>query len=45
MELDREEKREKRERSDQEEKGESKRRETDLVSNLFPKFSPQPGIP
>ena len=44
-ELYREKKREEGDRGDQEEKSGVKRRETDLVSNQFPKCSPQPGIP
>ena len=51
-ELHREEKREEGERSDEEETevmrrriGGVKRRETDLASNKFPKYSPHPGIP
>ena len=44
-ELHREEKRGEGDRGDQEKKRGVKRRETDLVSNQFPKCSPQPGIP
>ena len=45
MELHREKKREEGDRGDQEERNGVKRRESDLVSNQFPKCSPQPGIP
>ena len=45
MELQREEKREERDRGDPEKKRGVKRRETDLTSNQIPKCSPQPRIP
>ena len=47
MELYREEKREEGDRGGQEDKGGEgvKRRETDLASNQFPKYSPQPRRP
>ena len=44
-ELHREEKREEEDRGDWEGKVGVKRRETDLASNKFPKYSPHPGIP
>ena len=45
MELHIEEKREEGDRSDQEKKSGSQRREKDLASNQFHKCSPQPGTP
>ena len=45
MELHREEKREEGDRCGQEEKRGVKRREMDLASNQFPKYSPQPRTP
>ena len=45
MELQRDEKREERDRGDPEKKRGVKRRETDLTSNQIPKCSPQPRIP
>ena len=45
MELHGEEKREEGDRGDQEKRRGVKRRETNLVSNQFPRYSPQPGTP
>ena len=45
MELNREEKREKRDRGVHEEKRGSQKGETNLVCNQFPKCSPQSGTP